>query len=106
MGMDCREERCLMRDMSLYEHLGILLPGSLLLFGLTVLIPEFIAYKPTAETELGGFGLFVIFAYVTGHVAAAFGNVLEKVYWLPWGGMPSNWVIGDKPRILTAVQIN
>jgi hypothetical protein len=94
-----------MRDFSFYEQVGIILPGVVLVVGLSLIIPELRPYAPTPETDLGALGILLVVAYAAGHLVAGVGNFVERVFWFPFGGMPSNWVIGAKPRLLTSAQI-
>jgi hypothetical protein len=55
--------------------------------------------------SVGGLGIFVIISYAMGHLLAALGNVIEKRYWDIRGGMPSDWIVGLKPRLLSSAQI-
>jgi hypothetical protein len=40
-----------------------------------------------------------------GHLLAALGNAIEKVYWWMKGGMPSVWIVGPTPALLSTAQI-
>jgi hypothetical protein len=48
--------------------------------------------------NLGGLGVFVLIAYATGHLLGAIGNLIEAVHWRTQGGMPTNWIVGMRPR--------
>lgn len=87
-----------------YEIIGVVAPGGVLLFGVMLLFPSL---KPIATGQgfsLGDLGVFVILAYVAGHMIQALGNLLESTFWLPFGGMPTAWVNCEKPRLLDASQ--
>jgi uncharacterized protein (DUF486 family) len=91
------------REFSLYEQVGILIPGSVFLVGTYMIVsPDTI--KPT-EVDLGGFGLLVVIGYGAGHLMAAIGNWLERLIWWPQGGMPSNWPIKEDPSIISTDQV-
>jgi len=47
----------------------------------------------------------VIISYAAGHLLAALGNGIESLYWRCGGGMPSNWIVGRSPRLLSSGQI-
>lgn len=49
--------------------------------------------------------MFLLIAFATGHLLAALGNGIETVYWRTRGGMPTSWVVGRNPRLLSPVQI-
>jgi hypothetical protein len=87
------------KDLSFYDQMGILFPGAVLLIGLSVLFPELkAAVGAGGGVSLGDLGLFLVVAYVLGHLVAAAGEYLEKVVWARDGGMPSNWL--NKPDFL------
>lgn len=94
-----------MKDLSFYEQVGIVLPGSVLLLGILFLAPElrgqFIA---TGGVSVGGLGLFLLVAYVLGHLVAAGGNLLETIVWR-WGGRPSQRPAGKEPGLLRPYEI-
>jgi hypothetical protein len=55
--------------------------------------------------SIGGLGIFVIISYAAGHLLAALGNGIETLHWRCSGGMPSNWIVGPSPRLLSSGQI-
>jgi hypothetical protein len=55
--------------------------------------------------SIGGLGVFLLIAFATGHLLAALGNLIEAAYWRTRGGMPSSWVVGGNPRLLSPEQI-
>lgn len=81
-----------------YELLGIIIPGAALLFGCSFIVPQLSIVFVSEDFGLGNLGLFIIIAFVAGHFIQAFGNLLEALWWFPWGGQPSNWVLGQKQR--------
>ena len=93
------------RTLSFYEYAGVVVPGAAFLFGLFFVAPEVKALFLHDGFSLGELGLFVMMSYVAGHLVAAVGNVLETVYWKPWGGMPSNWVVKPGERLVSEAQI-
>lgn len=94
-----------MKNISFYEQAGIVIPGSVLLFGLLVLFPDLQPFFENDGITVGGFGLFLLLSYAGGHGVAAGGNLLETVWWSTRGGMPSDWVTSERPRLLTDQQI-
>lgn len=94
-----------MKDLSFYEQVGIVLPGSILLLGLLFLAPELKPQFMEGGLSVGGLGLFLIVAYALGHVVAAGGNLLEWLFWLPFKGMPSDWVLRKRWNLLRPAQI-
>lgn len=94
-----------MKTFDFYEFVGILLPGTVAVVGILLLYPGLQEYLPTRELSIGGFGLLVILAYVAGHLFQAAGNLLERVWWRLWGGMPTDWVWRRKRHLLTSAQM-
>lgn len=91
------------KEFSFYEFAGVLAPGAVVLFGLGLVLQPFASFRSPAEFQLGGLGIFVVLAYVAGHLTQAIGNFVEWLYWKPWGGMPSEWVLHG--RLLSTGQI-
>lgn len=94
-----------MNKISFYDQAGIITPGAVLLFGMMFYNPGLRDILAKDGVSVGGLGIFVIISYASGHLLAALGNVIEKLYWHSKGGMPSNWIVGPKPRLLSATQI-
>lgn len=94
-----------MKKLSFYEQVGVIMPGSVFLFGLMFYLPEFKDVFAKDGISVGGLGIFVIISYAAGHFLAAIGNGTEILYWRCKGGMPSNWIVGSEPRLLSSVQI-
>ncbi len=93
-----------MNKLSFYEQAGIVVPGSVLLFGLFLIEPDVRVVFTKDGVTVGGLGIFVLLAYAAGHLIAALANVLEVGLWYPFGGMPSNWVVNPKRSFLTDEQ--
>ena len=94
-----------MNKMTFYEQVGILIPGSVLLLGLMLYFPSLKVLTSKDTVSIGELGLFVLIAYAAGHFIAAVGNALESVFWRLCGGMPSDWVVSEKPCLLSPAQI-
>lgn len=90
--------------LSLYEQVGIVVPGTTVLFGLFFVSPELKAMFLRDGFGLGDFGLFLTVSYVAGHLVAAVGNALEAVYWRPFGGMPSAWIVKAGQTVIATSQ--
>lgn len=91
--------------MSFYEQIGIVIPGSILVFGLVLYYPELQILTKKEGMSVGELGLFVLIAYAGGHLIAAIANALEGLFWNILGGMPSDWVTRDPPTLLSLQQI-
>lgn len=93
-----------MRQFDFYEFAGILVPGAIVLAAIAVLFADARVFDFFKGAGFGGLGLFVIFAYVAGHIIQAFGNWFEKGWWFLWGGMPTDWVLVKPERLLAHAQ--
>jgi hypothetical protein len=91
------------KEFSFYEFAGVLAPGALVLFGLGYVVPALASFKSPADLQLGGLGVFVVLAYVAGHLTQAVGNAIEWLYWACWRGMPTQWV--RRGALLSKAQI-
>lgn len=89
-----------MKELSFYEQVGLVIPGSVLLFGLVIVFPQLRETVTTEGITVGALGVFVIAAYALGHAVAAAGNFVEAVVWQFAGGMPSQWVCSARDRLL------
>lgn len=94
-----------MKSLTFYEQVGIVIPGSVFLFGLVLIYPDFKLAFSSESISIGGFGIFLVLSYACGQLIAAVGNILETIYWFFRGGMPSYWVLGGKPKILSSSQL-
>ena len=94
-----------MNKLSFYEQVGIVMPGAVFLFGMMFYLPELHDVLAKDGVSVGGLGIFVIISYAIGHLLAALGNAIENMYWYFKGGMPSNWIVGPAPRLLSSTQI-
>jgi hypothetical protein len=94
-----------MKKLSFYEQVGIVIPGSALLFGLIFFFPRLHEFFTKDGFGVGGLGVFVLVSYAAGHLIAALGNLIESVMWALHGGMPSDWVNSPAPNILSAAQV-
>lgn len=80
------------KDFSFYEFVGVIAPGSVLLIILVYLFPGCLETLEAKQLSIGGFGVFIIIAYVLGQLIQAIGNFIENIYWWFWGGVPSFWI--------------
>jgi hypothetical protein len=94
-----------MQKMSFYEQIGIVIPGSVLVFGLVLYYPALQLLTVKDGFSVGELGLFVLIAYAAGHLIAAIANALEGLFWGILGGMPSAWITRDPPALLSAQQV-
>lgn len=91
------------KQFDFYEFAGIVMPGAILLVGLTQVSPKIAAVIPSKDMSLGNLGVFLILAYAAGHLLQAAGNLVENLWWyLP--GMPTDWVRTDTGHLLSPGQ--
>jgi hypothetical protein len=93
-----------MKKLTFYEQVGIVIPGSVLLFGLLFFFPPLKELLAKDGVSVGQLGIFVLLSYAAGHLIAALGNVGEIIFWRPFGGMPSDWVVREKTTLLSDEQ--
>lgn len=95
-----------MKELSFYDTVGLVLPGSIVLFAAMYLLPDLRPFFAKDGLSVGGLGLFVLLSYALGHLVAGLGNLLEAAFWRPFGGMPSTWVIRPKQTLLSDHQMD
>lgn len=87
-----------------YEYIGVIAPGAVLSLGVILLWPETKELFLNSNVSVGELGLFLIIAYVAGHLLQSVGNAIEKVLWKCCGGMPTDWVRSDKQTLISSQQ--
>jgi hypothetical protein len=95
-----------MKSFDFYEFAGVVTPGALILYTVSLIVPGSAPFLMAKEISVGDLGLFVILAYVAGHIVQAIGNLIESVFWKPFGGMPTNWVLRHDQELLNEAQVN
>lgn len=81
-----------MKDFNYYEFVGVLIPGTILVYGASLIFAKIGPIIFVQNLSIGDFGLFFILAFALGHLAHVFGNGLEYVWWKVCGGMPTDWI--------------
>jgi hypothetical protein len=94
-----------MKSFDFYEFTGVLIPGVIVLYVSSFIIPEVSFITLDQTLSIGSLGLFVILSYVAGHLIQALGNLLEQVFWKFRGGLPSDWPRSKKAFLLAESQI-
>lgn len=95
-----------MKQFDFYEFTGILTPGVILLYAVSLKFPAVTPFMSSQQLSVGDLGLFIVLAYVAGHLVQSLGNLVEWIFWKPFGGMPSNWVVaGRTPGYLNPQQV-
>lgn len=87
-----------------YDYIGVIAPGTVVVFVLTVHYPALRTLLVNDGITVGGLGLFVLLAFITGHLLQAVGNIYEALLWKPFGGIPSNWIVSDKQSLVSKDQ--
>lgn len=82
-----------MKELSLYDMLGVLAPGAVVTVGVITLFPEAAAVLANRNFTVGEFGIVVLASYVIGNLVAGLGNFLEAAYWKIRGGNPTDCAI-------------
>ncbi|HXO17696.1 MAG TPA: hypothetical protein VN909_05960 [Candidatus Dormibacteraeota bacterium] len=93
-----------MRDFDAYEYVGVIAPGAVVAVGLFLQWPHAKEAVLSKDFSLGSFGVFLISAFVLGHLVQGVGNVLEAVFFWPVGGLPTNRVLTEKQHLLSPTQ--
>lgn len=87
-----------------YEYIGVIVPGSVAIFGAMYLYPDVKALFGGDDINVGGLGLFLIASLVVGHLIQGVGNLLEMGWWRLRGGMPSDWLLQDNQKLVSDTQ--
>jgi hypothetical protein len=95
-----------MNKMTFYEQVGIVVPGSVFVFGLLFFFPVLQSVLTKDGVSLGDLGIFVLLSYAAGHLVAAVGNVGESLFWRLFGGMPTDWITRIDTTLLSSPQID
>jgi hypothetical protein len=87
-----------------YDYAGFIAPGTVLLLGFLYFIPNLGSFeKGLPETNgFAGLGMFVLIAYVAGHIVEGIAIPFEWIFWKACGGRPTKWIRSG--RILTRNQ--
>jgi hypothetical protein len=93
-----------MRSFDFYEFTGVIAPGTIVLLCFALLYPE-IRLLFDKDLTVGGLGIFLIVAYVAGHLTQAIGNSIEALWWKAWSGMPTDWARSGKGNLISDQQI-
>jgi hypothetical protein len=91
--------------LTFYEQVGIVVPGSVFMFGLLFFIPALQTVLTKDGVSLGDLGIFVLLSYAAGQLIAAIGNVGESILWRFVGGMPTDWITRTDTTLLSLSQI-
>ncbi len=92
-----------MKKPTFYEQLGIIIPGSLLLFGLVLFFPTVRDVLAKDGITVGQLGIYLLLSYAAGNLVAALGNVGEAL-WKLAGGMPTDWITKSETTLVSPQQ--
>jgi hypothetical protein len=92
--------------MTFYEQVGIVIPGSVFVFGLLFFFSALQTVLTKDGVSLGDFGIFLLLSYAAGHLIAAVGNVGERLFWWFFGGMPTDWITRTSTTLLSSSQVD
>jgi hypothetical protein len=81
-----------MKKIDFYGFVGMIAPGGLLIFGLSYFFPGIGILLHGKEISFGDLGLFVILAYVVGHIAQCLGDFIGFVWDWSTSGQPTDYV--------------
>jgi len=95
-----------MRKFDFYEFAGIIVPGTVLLVGACYCSPSINKAVFEQNLSVGKTAISLIVAYGLGQLVAALGNMVEKVWWRAWRGMPSDWPRSGKRHLIAAGQLS
>jgi len=94
------------REFDFFEFASVILPGTLALFFGAVLSPMFKTVLLGGKFDLGELGVFVLLAYVTGHLIQSVGNLWEPLFWKVQGGVPTSWIRREDQDLISDPQVN
>lgn len=87
-----------------YDYIGVILPGSAVLFAGMVAEPEFRGLFGKGGIDVAGLGLFLIMSFVTGHIVQSFGNLIEYALKHVPGGNPADELLSQAQKIVAPGQ--
>lgn len=93
------------KEFDFYEFVGVILPGTLVVFFGAVFSPTFKTVLLSGKFDLGELGIFVLLAYIAGHLVQAVSNIWEPLFWKVQGGLPTSWVREEDQEIISVPQV-
>lgn len=91
-----------MKELSLYDMLGVLAPGAVVTVGIVTLFPDAATVLANKSFTVGEFGIVLLASYVIGNLVAGLGNFLERAYWKLRGGSPTDRAIRSGCTLINA----
>ncbi len=94
-----------MRGFTFGEFINFVVPGSMVVLGVSVVYPG-LGDKLGGETvTVATVGVFLILAFVVGHMVQAFGEVMGVFWWKLRKGFPTDWVRTGQVALLSESQV-
>jgi hypothetical protein len=90
-----------MKEVTLYDILGVLAPGTVFTVGMLTLYPDVAPIITRKEFTVGNFGLVILVSYISGNLVAALGHCLERLWWKVRCGSPTDRARKPGGSILT-----
>lgn len=87
-----------------YEVIGVITPGTVVALLLALEWPELRALMGNNGLSIGDLGLFVMMAFVLGHLVQVLGNLIEELF-AQTIGMPTSWVRNPKQTLISPGQL-
>jgi hypothetical protein len=92
--------------LTFYEQVGIVVPGSVFVFGLLFFFPVLQTVLTKDGVSLGDLGIFLLLSYAAVQLIAAIGSLGESILWRFVGGMPTDWITKTGATLLSSTQID
>lgn len=81
------------KEFSFYEIVGLIIPGSVLLFSLNFIISDIYGKQVIDFSSFSESIVFIFLCYGLGHLIQGMGNIFEFVLWKGYKGMPTKWLM-------------
>lgn len=79
-----------MRQLDFYEFTGIMMPGILFIWAVTLTLPS--EWTQAINNGISSIVYLIVLGYALGHLIQAVGNFLEWLFWIPFRGRPTDWL--------------
>ena len=92
-----------MEKLGIYEYVAVIVPGVVFLFGLGAILPETqLIQTVIVPHDVGTATVHLILAFALGHLLQVVGQLTHGMYWLDFGGLPTDWPFTRQHRELSA----
>jgi len=86
-----------------YEVSAVVVPGAFVAVPVVSEWPQ-LAKLIGDDLDLADLGMFALFAFALGHILQFLGNLIEDLIWSATGGLPSDRILSEKSKIISAEQ--